>query len=119
MAEIICKYCGQVEDTDHWIPETKEALERDECCFTCHHWKEQNELDQTERGEYGDAIIEGTHYVLCPHTDTEIFKGHGGRKFAIKFNDGYEAVCDNLWCQGYIPDGHWRELMPDNAVFVN
>lgn len=118
MAKIICKYCGQIEDTDHWIPETKETLERDECCFTCHHWKLQNELDKTERGEHGYAIFNGTHYVLCPHTDAEIFRGFGGHKFTFKFNDGCEVICDNVWCQGEIPDGYWRDIMPDNVSWI-
>ena len=118
MAKIICKYCGKEEDTEHWVPETKAALENEECCFSCHHWKTQYELDKTERGEHGYAIIDGTHYVLLPHTDVAIFKGYGGRKFVFKFNDGYETMCDNVWCQGDIPDGHWRDLMPDNASWV-
>jgi hypothetical protein len=118
MAKIICKYCGKEEDIDHWVPETKAALENEGCCFSCHHWKTQYELDKTERGEHGYAIINGTHYVLLPHTDVELFKGYGGRKFMFKFNDGYEIMCDNVWCQGDIPDGRWRDLMPDNASWV-
>ena len=117
MAKIICKYCGCEEDSERWIPEVKAKIEENEYCMRCYHWSEQMEMDKTERGEHGYAIIGGVHYVLCPHTDT--FKGFYGRKFNIKFNDGYETMCDNLWCQGEIPEGHWREQMPDNAIFIN
>ena len=116
MAKIICKYCGKEEDSERWIPNTKAAIEKEQCCITCYHWMEQHNLDKTERGEHGYAIVNGVHYVLCPHTDAEIFRGFGGRKFYFKFNDGYETMCDNVWCQGVIPDGHWRDLMPDNAT---
>ena len=119
MSKIICKYCGAEENSERWIPDVKKAIEKNELCHSCYHWNEQMELDKTKRGEHGYAIVNGTHYVLCPHTDAEVFRGFGGRKFNIKFNDGYETMCDNLWCQGEIPEGHWREQMPDNAIFIN
>jgi hypothetical protein len=118
MAKIICKYCGKEEETDRWIPETKKALENEVCCLSCYHWKEQNNLDKAERGEHGYAIIDGVHYVLCPHTDAEVFRGFGGKKFTIRFNDGYETICDNLWCQGEVAEV-WKDVMPNNAIFVN
>lgn len=116
MAKIICKYCGKEENSERWIPDTKAAIEKEQCCLTCYHWMEQHELDKTERGEHGYAIVNGVHYVLYPHTDAEVFKGFGGRKFTFKFNDGHETICDNVWCQGDIPEGYWRDLMPDNAT---
>ena len=116
MAKIICKYCGAEEESERWIPDVKTKIEKEEICHSCYHWMEQYDLDKTERGEHGYAIVNGVHYVLCPHTDAEIFRGFGGRKFYFKFNDGYETMCDNVWCQGVIPDGHWRDLMPDNVT---
>lgn len=117
MAIITCRICGDTENSDHYIPETKTALENKELCFSCLHWSEQHRLDQDERCEHKYAIINGTHYVLLPHTDG-YFKGYGGKKFHIRFNDGFETTCDNLWCQGDIPE-HWRDTMPDNAIFVH
>ena len=117
MSKFVCKICGRQEDTERWI--NGEELEQHKMCTSCNHWREQDVLDHTERGEHGFAIINGVHYVLCPHTDAEVFRGFGGRKFQIKFNDGYETMCDNLWCQGDIPDGYWRDKMPDNAIFIN
>ena len=119
MTKIVCKICGAEEDSSHFIPETKRSIEFNEMCFTCLHWAEQGLLDVSERGEHGWAVIGGNHYVLLPHTDVEVFRGYGGHKFKIRFFDGYETICDNLWCQGTIPEGHWRDLMPDNAEFIN
>lgn len=118
MKKITCKICGEQENPDRFYEDFAKHLMTEQLCFTCYHWGNQHQLDMTERGEHGFAIIDGTHYVLEPHTDAEAFRGHGGRNFKIRFSDGYETTCDNLWCQGDIPEGHWRDLMPDNAQFV-
>ena len=116
--KIICKICGAEEESNRWIPETKEEVEKEQMCFSCLHWARQHRLDLTERGEHGWAVINGIHYVLCPHTDLNWPRGMGGAEKRIRFFDGYETICDNLWCQGDIPSGHWRDLMPDNAKFI-
>lgn len=118
MSKIICKICGAEEESNRWIPETKEEVEKEQMCFSCLHWARQHRLDLTERGEHGWAVINGVHYVLCPHTDLNWPCGFGGVENRIRFFDGHETICDNLWCQGDIPSGHWRDLMPDNAKFV-
>lgn len=112
---IKCKVCGSEEDLTHWS--NAKALERNCLCQHCNHWHEQHDMDQNVRGKYGYAIIDGGHYVLCSPTNS-YFKGFGGHKFTIQFNDGYIAECNNLWFQGKIPEGYWRELMPDNAKFL-
>ena len=117
MSKIICKICGAEEESNSWIPNTKEKVEKEQMCFSCLHWAKQHHLDLTERGEHGWAVINGKHYILGPHMDFWP-RGFGGAKVKIKFFDGYETECDNLWCQGDIPSGHWRDLMPDNAEFV-
>lgn len=114
---ITCKICGKQEDVSHFYDDYAAELENHQMCHTCNHWRQQHELDLTVRGEHRYAIIEGTHCILGPDTD-DYFKGFGGHKFRIRFNDGYETTCSNLWCQGDIPEGHWRDIMPDNAQFV-
>ena len=116
MSKFICKICGKEENTERWT--NGKELETHQMCQTCNHWREQHELDKTERGEYGYAIFNGVHYVLKPHIDAEVFRGFGGRKFTVMFNDGHETICDNMWCQGDIPEGYWREQMPDNVVYM-
>ena len=50
MSKIICKICGAEEESEKWIPETKEKVEKEQMCFRCLHWAEQHRLDLTERG---------------------------------------------------------------------
>lgn len=114
-----CKICGNTFDSSHFSSPVQKVM-TDRCiCFTCYHWLQQHELDVN--GENGHArnyaIIDRTHYVLCPHTDMNWPKGHGGHKFYIQFNDGRVEMCDNMWCQGDIPK-EFDEMMPDNAKFI-
>lgn len=111
-----CKICGKEENL-HWIDQMNEELKRESLCFTCNHWRNQHQLDLEVRGEYGYAIVNGTHYVLGKHKPHTWPTGMGGSLYKIIFNDGTVKFNDNLWCQGVIPEGHWREVMPDNARF--
>lgn len=71
----------------------------------------------SKRPPYTWCIINGTHYVIEPEDDPETyFRGFGGAKFQIEFNDGYRVVTTNLWCQGE-PSEEWRDKFPDNARF--
>lgn len=115
-----CKICGQEEDSERWISDVKKQVEENQICTHCLHWKEQHILDETERGNHKYAIVNGVHYTLHPDTNINIFRGFGGSKFIFRFfDDGSEVECRNVWCQGNIPDGYWREQMPDNAEIVN
>lgn len=111
-----CCICGKEEDPNEWVKDCSEELVKHQMCFTCNHWRQQHELDHTERGEHGWAVINGSHYVLKPHT--EGIRGMYSRTYTIEFNDGTVVECDNLWHQGDLnrTAKHWRELMPDNAV---
>lgn len=110
-----CKICGKEEDVSHWTNE-KEMVKH-QMCFDCNFWHGKQELD-AKRKEHTWAVIDGTHYYLESESPA-FFRGFGGRKFHIRFNDGFETTCSNLWCQGDIPEGYWRERFPDNAVFVD
>lgn len=112
-----CKICGKTEDSSNWRRGIKSQLNKNQMCFACNHWRTQMRLDK-ERGKYGWAVVDGTHYVLAPHTDSH-FKGMGGVQQAIKFDDGHIEMCDNVWCQGDIEHHYWKERMPDNAQFLN
>lgn len=61
-------------------------------------------------------MIDGTHYVIESENDN--FRGFGGARFQIEFNDGTKVITTNLWCQGE-PKGYWRTQFPDNARFEN
>ena len=115
---ITCKICGKSERLDYFCDTYAVILNDEQMCHTCHHWHSQMKYDLEDRGEHRWAIIDGQHFALLPSADPGCFRGFNGRAFRIRFNDGYETTCDNLWHQGDIPAGYWRNLMPDNAQFV-
>lgn len=79
-------------------------------CFTCTFWTEQA---QDQR----DAVrIDGWHYRIGEDKGN-VFRGHGGKRFTIKFYDGRIVNTSNLWHQGKIPE-HFRAELPNNAEFV-
>ena len=116
--EFTCCICGKQEDPNNWVSECSEELTEHQMCFECNHWRKQHELDHTERGEHGYAIVNGGHYVLNKSIPNSYFKGFGGHKFKFEFFDGTIVECDNVWFQGDITEAHphWREVMKDNAV---
>lgn len=120
LEKFTCCICGKEEDPTHWVQDCGEKLIKHQMCFECNHWREQHELDITERGEHGYAIVDGGHYTLHSHTNG-YFKGFGGHRFKFEFNDGAVVECDNVWFQGDLnreAHPHWREVMPDNARII-
>ncbi len=107
-----CSICGKAYDPSRWIEEIASVMREKHICFNCAFWEEniRKDLDRDF------AVINGKHYVLGPHTD-KWPSGMGGARFKIRFADGRETVCDNLWCQGKIPE-HFRNRLPDNAEFI-
>lgn len=119
--EIICCICGKKEDASRWIDSVGKTLTEHQMCFECNHWRENHELDITERKEHCYAIVDGVHYVLYPASEGNTFvKGFGGARFKFEFFDGTVVECDNVWCQGDISKAHpyWHKLMPDNARII-
>ena len=111
---IKCRICGKIEHPEGYAKETAKELRKYKMCFTCNFWREALELDKKRKF----AVINGIHYVLKPHTN-DYFKGCGGRKYLIEFfDDKHIELCDNLWCQGKIPSGHWRKQFPNNARII-
>lgn len=116
-----CLVCNKEVNTDgpHYRMSKDEYICSKECFYKNFwdakvRWKENN--DKTEQGERV-ARIEGVHYVIGDENDTSTFRGHGGRKFTIKFLDSDETITTtNLWRQGVIPE-EYKELLPDNAIF--
>lgn len=104
--------CGSLIDTTYHEP-TKSELIASNICFFCNFWigwvKKKNQSNI--------ARINGSHYVVGSDNPKAYFKGFGGRKFIIEFDDGRIVETKNLWHQGYIPD-HFKEQLPDNAVFI-
>ena len=83
------------------------------------NWKENGDLDLD--GNHKVVRFEGVHYWIGSEgfaTENRSWLGHGGAEVRITFIDGPHKglVVDtnNLWCQGSI-EGHFKELLPDNA----
>ena len=81
-------------------------------CFSIHFWNEKIEI----KDNTNIARIDGDHYTIAPDSN-DYFKGFGGRKFTIEFNDDRIVETKNLWHQGTIPESH-KDLLPNNAKFI-
>jgi hypothetical protein len=105
--------CGKTDNPTRWIGGEKIAATG--LCFNCNFWGEY-----LKRKDAKDVVrAQGRHYVVCsdPSPGSHPWKGFGGHRFKIRFHDGREVETTNLWSQGVIPQ-HFKERMPDNAVFL-
>lgn len=88
-----------------------------EKCEYCKYWEEMYQQD-LESPPHTACMIDGKHYIICDENSKETyFRGFGGQKFIIKFNDGTEVITTNLWYQG-IPCNHWKDKFENNAQFI-
>lgn len=108
-----CKICGKTEESDNWVPSTRKELEDNHICFTCNHWRNLYEHDKTNI----HFIVNGEHYIPDNENSKSRFRGFGGALFVIQSLKGTITKSTNLWYQGKISQ-YWRELMPDNARFL-
>ena len=108
-----CVECGCVVETSYREPVRSELI-KGNICHNCHFWMEkvQWEIDKNPNV----VRVDGWHNLITPDDPSAPFQGYGGREFVIKFNDGREVISHNLWHQGTIPD-HFRDRLPDNAIF--
>lgn len=87
-------------------------------CFECSIWSERLAEFPT-LPSHQVAIIDGTYYSIGDESDPSSFRGFGGRRFQIEFNDSYKVITTNLWCGGEISSKYWRDRLPNNARFEN
>ena len=107
-----CKECGA--PILSWLWDDADVMLELRLCFTCKFWYEKIPLADDSKV----VRIHHTHYWIGEEANKGVFRGFGGQKFVIKFNDGRnEVTTTNLWCQGEIPERFWDRL-PDNAEFV-
>lgn len=110
-----CKICGKEFDATHFVDDVEHQMKENCMCFTCNFWRDMLEED-AKRPPHTHCMIDGTHYVIGDEDSKSYFRGFGGARFQIEFNDGHRVVTTNLWCQGN-PEGYWKEKFPDNAKF--
>jgi hypothetical protein len=85
----------------------------DTTCFTCNFWEEKVQYVN----DPNSVRVDGTHYFIGAENEPAVFRGFGGRRFHVRFNDGREVITTNLWCQGTIAE-EFRSKLPDNATFI-
>lgn len=107
-----CKCCGNKIDF-HYGKGLENKLKLLRICFTCDFWIEKFET----LNSINVARINNNHYTIGREQDDGGFRGHAGRKFIIKFDDGEVIKTTNLWHQGEIPE-RFRKYLPNNATFV-
>lgn len=105
-----CVTCGEPEDASHWM--NAKELWRVRQCQTCHTWTTRLK----DRDDPNAVRICGILFLIAPDDpeETQRIRGHGGRRFKIRFKDGREVTTSNLWYVGPIPF-HFRAVLPDNA----
>lgn len=106
-----CKECGKREDRD-WMDDVAKRLEEMQLCFKCCFWAAKVKI----RDKPNVVRIEGYHYQIGNEGSDLAFRGFGGRKFVVLFDDGRRVETTNLWHQGKIPE-YFKERLPDNAKF--
>lgn len=108
-----CKECGKTENGD-WMDSTARKLLKHKLCFKCNFWREKIAI----KDRLNVARIDGNHYTIEREEKLFLseFRGFGGRKSVILFDDGRRVETTNLWHQGRIPE-HFKERLPDNASF--
>lgn len=111
----ICKECW-TEEQNGWCTEMAAALRSSCLCFDCHFWHEKIAWAGDEAMRHRAARVDGTHYLIEPEVGV-VFRGYGGSKFVVQFNDGTKVETRNMWCQGDIPQ-RFRARLPNNAVFL-
>ena len=110
-----CKICGKEMEERYMNNDT---LRQHRMCFSCNFWREHLVNDKKLAGQHKTCMIDGTHYIICDEDSKSSFRGFGGARFQIEFNDGTRVITTNLWCQGE-PEGYWKQHFPDNARFEN
>lgn len=109
----ICSRCGMLEAANY-SGATKDHMVSEQICFHCDFWAQRSKEIKPSR-----LIINGETYGDGGNKPRERkdFLGFGGRLWKIE-RDGEVWETNNLWYGGVIPQ-EYREVMPDNARFVN
>ena len=106
-----CKECGKRIK----VVEDQMGLFTSRLCFRCNFWHKYVTWEDTSTRI---AVRRNRHHYIA-EMDTTVRgpRGYGGALFVIEMNNGRVILCDNVWCQGYIPDT-FKERLPDNGRFL-
>lgn len=113
-----CSLCDGCATPETYMEPSRSEMLTHRLCFACNHWRGIVDAD-AGAAKNRAVIIDGKHYYIGENKaqDHHRWAGFGGDVFNIEFYDGRKVRCNNLWSQGGIPK-HWRDKLPDNAVFA-
>ena len=111
---VFCKECRMWERLPFSNIEMMKLIAL-QMCQGCEFWHKFEIL----KNDPNAVRINGKHYWIGPEDDPAppYWRGMGGGKVIVKFEDGRQIMSTNFWYQGVIPQ-RWRERLPDNAWFV-
>jgi len=110
-----CKYCGQEIEKDRYFKEVENRMLQNEACFECNFWLEKI---NAKWDKYQIPFrYKHEHYIadINPAHKNSSFKGFGGKKVQVTFDNKEIKTFDNVWYQGEIPERFWKDL-PDNVT---
>lgn len=121
-----CVECGGQRPMN-FMQSYRQRMTEQGVCFSCLHWRDIASGDKRSHVHAPEdafapedrVVVDGWHYIIAPDAQRG-FRGsigHGGAEFIVEFHDGRRVITHNLWSQGHIP-AHFRDRLPDNAVFV-
>lgn len=99
-----CMMCGKEHDDRRLSLPILHGM-----CHSCSFWY------RTLKSRRSYIVVEGNCYRIAPE-NRKGFRGHGGWKYIIEFNDGSVIETTNLWHRGKI-DREFLPYFPDNAKF--
>lgn len=112
-----CVTCKEKINTKFYEPIKSQLLKR-QLCFNCNFWYDRLKALQADT-DHRCAVIDGDMYNVADSKNTDIqCNGFAGRKFTIRFHDGFEVTTNNLWHNGAISP-FYIHLFKQNAVFIN
>ena len=99
-----CMMCGKEHDDARLATTLLYGM-----CFSCNFWY------RILKGRRPYVVIDGHCYRIAPE-DRKGFRGHGGWKYTIEFNNGNIVGTTNLWSKGKIDD-EFLPYFPNTAKF--
>jgi hypothetical protein len=114
---LTCKHCGAQEE-GRYIAEARREMAQNQACHNCNFWLEK--VRWREQGNSKAVVTETFKHYLIGSESVDAsdcgFRGFGGRKFTVLFNDGRRVDTRNLWHQGTVPERFRDRLTPNAEV---
>ena len=111
-----CSECGnKVDERNHWSLMTHNEEYGTCVCIDCMPWDEK----ARDKSYAKRRLITPTYeaFFIGDRDTPKQWRGFGGRKFTIVFDDGRIVKTDNLWFDGFVPEHYRDRLQPNGRLF--